>query len=198
MTRQQKHDDPKEAILDAARALILEKGPEKLSLREVARRSEYSPAALYEYFDSKDALIQAVADESLARLTAYLGNVATDLPAARRLVELGLGYVRFAHANAHHFRLIFQQLPARRLSLAEPVRPTSPYRIVLQAVKDGVERGELMTFPAYGVEEIAYSLWVLAHGMATLQQTHLQHFQAEAPAVDRRVFEIFVQGLVRT
>ncbi len=72
MTRQAKHDDPKEAILDAARALILEQGPEQLSLRAVARRSAYSPAALYEYFDGKDALIAAVADESLTWLKGML------------------------------------------------------------------------------------------------------------------------------
>src|SRR3712207_5252969 len=95
MTRQQKHDDPREAILAAARALILEKGPEQLSLREVARRSAYSPAALYEYFDGKDALIQAVADESLAQLAASLRRIPTDLPARDRMVELGLAYVQF-------------------------------------------------------------------------------------------------------
>src|SRR3712207_2639913 len=150
MTRQAKHDDPKEAILEAARALILEQGPEQLSLRAVARRSAYSPAALYEYFDGKDALIAAVADESLAQLAAALHHVPADLPAHRRLVELGLAYVRFAQPQPHHFRLIFQRLPARRRWVAEPVRPTSPYRIVLEAVQEGIDRGELRTYPAYG------------------------------------------------
>ncbi len=197
MTRQAKHDDPKEAILDAARALILEQGPEQLSLRAVARRSAYSPAALYEYFDGKDALIAAVADESLAQLAAALRHVSTALPVTHRLVELGLAYVRFARLQPHHFRLVFQQLPARRQSVAEPVRPTSPYRIVLEAVQEGIDQGELRTYPAYGVEEIAYSLWVLAHGIATLRQTHLQHAQPGVAGVDRRVFEVFVQGLTQ-
>ena len=44
------------------------------------------------------------------------------------------------------------------------------------------------------LEEMAYSLWALAHGMAMLQQTHLRHFQADFSAVDRRVLEAFVQG----
>jgi AcrR family transcriptional regulator len=197
MTRHPKHDDPQAAILAAARALILEKGPEQLSLREVARRSTYSPAALYEYFDGKDALITAVADESLAQLTAALRRVATDLPTAQRLVALGLAYVRFAHDHPYHFRLIFQQLPARRQSLAEPVSATSPYRLVLEAVAHGVAQGEVVTFPSYGVEEIAYSLWVLAHGIAMLRQTHLLAAEPEAATVDRRVFEVFVQGLTR-
>ncbi len=66
---------------------------------------------------------------------------------------------------------------------------------MLQAVREGIEPGELRTYPTYADEEMAYHLWVLAHGVATLQHTHLQHFQAEAARVDRRVFEVFVQGL---
>jgi AcrR family transcriptional regulator len=197
MTRQPKHDDPQAAILAAARELILENGPEQLSLREVARRSAYSPAALYEYFDGKDALIAAVADGSLAQLSAFLRRVPLDLAPDQQLVELGLAYVRFARLHPHDFRLIFVQLPARRQSVAEPVRPDSPFLIVLDAVKQGVERGALRTDEGYGVEEIAYSLWVMAHGMAMLQQTHLRHVQETAAPVDRRVFEVFVQGLAR-
>ena len=197
MTRLPKHDDPRAAILAAARELILENGPEQLSLRAVARRSAYSPAALYEYFDGKDALVRAVADESLSQLTAALRRVPADLPVPQWLVELGLAYVQFAQHHPHDFRLIFVQLPSRRQSLAEPAPATSPFRIVLQAVSAGVERGVLRTDPGYGVEEIAYSLWVMAHGMAMLQQTHLRHLAQTAATVDRRVLEAFVQGLTR-
>jgi hypothetical protein len=35
----------------------------------------------------------------------------------------------------------------------------------------------------------------MAHGMAMLQQTHLQHFQTDFVAHDRRVLEHFVRGL---
>jgi len=193
--RKQRHADMKEAILDAARAAMLEHGPAQFSLRDVARRSGYSPAGLYEYFSGKEDLVRAVADESLARLYAYLSRAAGDLAPAQRLVELGLAYVRFARENPQHFMLIFGQLPSRRTTLQAPPSGSSPYRLVLQAAQEGIDTGVFAARPDFGAEQIAYGLWALAHGMATLQQTHLQHFQANFETHDRRVLEQFVAGL---
>jgi len=194
-SRQQRHGEMKAAILQAARAAILEHGPAQFSLRDVARRSGYSPAGLYEYFSGKEDLVRAVADESLAQLQASLSRAAGDLPPAQRLVELGLAYVRFAHDNSQHFMLIFTQLPSRRATLQTPPAGASPYRLVLQAAQDGIDTGAFVARPGVGAEQIAYGLWALAHGMAMLQQTHLQRFQADFAAHDRRVLGQYVGGL---
>jgi len=193
--RHQRHADMKAAILYAARAVILDHGAAHFSLREVARRSGYSPAGLYEYFSSKEDLVRAVADESLEQLYTYLSRTASDLPPAQRLVEIGLAYVRFARDNPQHFMLIFTQLPSRRISLQAPPSSVSPYQLVLGAVQDGIDAGVFVARPGLGVEQMAYGLWVTAHGMAMLQQTHLQQFQADFVTADRRVLGLFVEGL---
>jgi AcrR family transcriptional regulator len=193
--RQQRHADVKAAILQAARAAILEYGPEHFSLRDVARRSGYSPAGLYEYFSGKEDLVRAVAKESLAQLYAVLAHARPDLSPDERLVALGLTYIRFARENPQHFMLIFARLPSQRVSLQEPPTSTSPYQVVLRTVQEGIEAGVLIVRPGIGVEEMAYGLWTMAHGMAMLQQTHLRQFQADSAIHDRRVLETFVQGL---
>ena len=193
--RQQRHADMKAAILQAARAAILEHGPARFSLRDVARRSGYSPAGLYEYFSGKEDLVRAVADESLAQLHAYLSRAAGDLPAGQRLVELGLAYVRFARDDPQHFMLIFTRLPSRRTTLQAPPAGSSPYQLLLRAAQDGIDTGAFVTRPGLGAKQIAYGIWALAHGMAMLQQTHLQQFQADFVTHDRRVLERFVAGL---
>jgi AcrR family transcriptional regulator len=185
----------KAAILAAARTVILEAGPEHFSLREVARRSGYSPAGLYEYFSGKEDLVQAVANESLAQLYAALSYAARDLPPTERLIALGLAYVRFARDNPQHFMLIFARLPSQRTSLQTPPLSSSPYRLVVQTVQAGVDAGVFRVRPGFGVEQMAYGVWVMAHGMAMLQQTHLQQFQTDFIAHDRRVLETFVHGL---
>src|SRR5688500_17475678 len=48
------------AILDAARAVMRERGVADLSLREVARRVSMQAPSLYEYFPSKAALFDAL------------------------------------------------------------------------------------------------------------------------------------------
>ena len=132
-----------------------------------------------------------------APLYAALSYAARDLPPTERLIALGLAYVRFAHDNPQHFMLIFARLPSQRTSLQAPSLTTSPYQLVLHTVQEGVDAGVFRVRPGLGVEEIAYGVWVMAHGMAMLQQTHLQQFQADFLAHDRHVLEAFVHGLGR-
>ena len=49
-----------EGILAAARAIAGEEGWPAVTMRKIAARIEYSPPALYEYFDSKEAILLAL------------------------------------------------------------------------------------------------------------------------------------------
>jgi AcrR family transcriptional regulator len=51
------------AILDAARDLFVAEGYQNVSIRKIADRIEYSPAAIYSYFPSKDDIFFALAEE---------------------------------------------------------------------------------------------------------------------------------------
>ena len=78
--RERRRASTREEILTAARELLLEVGPEELSLRQVARRADFSPAALYTYFANRDELVASLFAESFERLYAYLHRVPADLP----------------------------------------------------------------------------------------------------------------------
>src|SRR6476620_12296831 len=56
------------AILDAARELFVAEGFQHVSIRKIAERIEYSPAAIYGYFPSKDDIFFALAEEGLRLL----------------------------------------------------------------------------------------------------------------------------------
>ena len=58
------------AILDAARELFVREGYENVSIRKIAERIEYSPAAIYGYFPSKDDIFFALAEEGFRLLAA--------------------------------------------------------------------------------------------------------------------------------
>src|SRR3954469_5946004 len=51
------------AILDAARELFVSEAYHDVSIRKIAERIEYSPAAIYGYFSSKDDIFFALAEE---------------------------------------------------------------------------------------------------------------------------------------
>ena len=56
------------AILDAARELFVTEGYRNVSIRKIAEKIEYSPAALYGYFPSKDDIFYALAEEGFQLL----------------------------------------------------------------------------------------------------------------------------------
>ena len=56
------------AILDAARELFVAEGYQHVSIRKIAERIEYSPAAIYGYFPSKDDIFFALAEEGFRLL----------------------------------------------------------------------------------------------------------------------------------
>ena len=60
----ERHERDREAvrrsILDAARELFVSEGYRNVSIRKIAEKIEYSPAALYGYFPSKDDIFYAL------------------------------------------------------------------------------------------------------------------------------------------
>lgn len=85
-------------VLDAARAVFVERGLEGTSIREIAQRAGYTPGAIYGYFASKEEVYGALLGESLDRLNACVENAkagGSQDPAAvlRRTAEAFFGFV---------------------------------------------------------------------------------------------------------
>lgn len=69
LQRQQAMVDTRRAmVLDAARAVFVESGLERMSIREIARRAGYTPGAIYAFYDGKQALLAALLEEILDRV----------------------------------------------------------------------------------------------------------------------------------
>jgi AcrR family transcriptional regulator len=69
-----KRDERAAAILDQAMAILATEGHEALTLGRLARALDLVPAALYRYFDSKDALLAALQRRAVARIHVGLGD----------------------------------------------------------------------------------------------------------------------------
>jgi AcrR family transcriptional regulator len=95
------------AILDAALSLFVSNGYAQVSIRNIAAKVEYSPGAIYSYFESKDEIFFALAEEGFRLLgAAQLPHAPSDDPlddirtAARRLYD-------FSKAQPQYFALVF-------------------------------------------------------------------------------------------
>jgi AcrR family transcriptional regulator len=110
MSRDERHQQARattrRAILDAALDLFVTDGYAQVSIRRIAAKVEYSPAAIYSYFSSKDEIFFALAEEGFRLLGAQLAHATGDDPldnirgAARRLYE-------FSNEQPQYFALVF-------------------------------------------------------------------------------------------
>ncbi|MGF6306792.1 AcrR family transcriptional regulator [Bradyrhizobium sp. i1.8.4] len=103
------HGDLRRVLIDAAMQLVGEGGPEAVSVREAARRAGVSPGAPFRHFPSRDALMNAVAEEAQRRfrveIEVALANAPSDDPLGRFRC-LGIAYLRWAMKNPTHFEII--------------------------------------------------------------------------------------------
>jgi AcrR family transcriptional regulator len=107
------------AILDAARELFVSQGYANVSLRRIAERIEYSPAAIYSYFPSKDDIFFALADEGFSLLRDISRSAEPTLESLApldRLRESLSRIYRFSCEHRQYFALMFVDRTVPRIS----------------------------------------------------------------------------------
>jgi AcrR family transcriptional regulator len=120
------HGDLHRALLDAARSVLREEGPEGCSLREVARRAGVSHAAPYHHFASRQEILGALAAEGYLELDRTMVEAQAAAPAdpEAQLVAVGMGYFLLAQRQPALFRLMIRPEhlgpPPAPHSVAEP------------------------------------------------------------------------------
>ena len=96
------------ALVDAAIAVIAERGVREFSMAEASRRLGVTTAAPYRHFADRDELLAAVAARGLTVFAAMLSGAAdgADTP-AQRLAAMAGAYVRFAAQQRPLFDALF-------------------------------------------------------------------------------------------
>jgi len=137
------HGNLRAALIAAALKAIGEEGPEKFTLRDVARRAGVSAAAVYRHFRDKDDLLIAVAVDCEERIGAAMAEAlahASEDP-LERFRATGIAYVTFAVDHPEHFRALsipglFERVPAEMQARAAE-REAKQRRSIVEAQANG-------------------------------------------------------------
>lgn len=105
--RQAVSEHKRALILEAARDVFETEGLEGASLRAIAARAGYAPAALYFHFDSKEAIYAEVLQASLALLGRAVGGAAAGAPPQDRLHAAAMAFFGFYAENPRDLDLGF-------------------------------------------------------------------------------------------
>ncbi|MEX1019757.1 MAG: TetR/AcrR family transcriptional regulator [Litorilinea sp.] len=211
-----------QAILDAARQIIQREGIDALSMRALAERIDYSPASLYEYYGSKDEIIQAVCEQGHGLMRDRMAQVDKTLDVVDYLVQIGLVYIHFAVTNPDYFRIMFAVLDGNMPDpgaadgpeanteanteasteaskearpLLAPPPPDSSFYILLGAIQRGIDEGVYRVQPEIGLLEMAYGAWSLVHGLATLRIAHDSRFPVDYTQTEPAILRAYAAGL---
>ncbi|MFE0774666.1 TetR/AcrR family transcriptional regulator [Streptomyces sp. NPDC058861] len=172
------HGDLRNALICAAVGLAAEGGPERVVLREAARRVGVSPTAAYRHFDGRGELLRTVRAHAQRVLADSMESAAAGEPGAddpvlaaeRRLAALCRGYVGFAVEHPGLYRAAFC-LP-RPAGAAAPAPERQPHEPEIRAFTllgealDALARGnapQRTVRPAAGA-----AAWSAVHGLSLL------------------------------
>jgi AcrR family transcriptional regulator len=161
------HTIRREAFLEVAQRLIQTKGYEAMSIQDVLTDLEASKGAFYHYFDSKQALLEAVVERFADSGLATVGPILEDpeLPALRRLEKVFAGIARFKAEQKEFVLAIVEVWKSDGNAIVrEKLRRLTADRILplfATVVRQGVDEG---TFHITSPEETTKVLFALMQG----------------------------------
>jgi AcrR family transcriptional regulator len=187
------------SILDAARELFTAEGYRNVSIRKIAERIEYSPAAIYSYFPSKDDIFFALAEEGFRLLggprhPAHRAELAS-LPPYERLRSIFWHFWEFSRQQPQYFALMFVDRDVPRISkeyerfaFAQDLKLAT-----IEEIRQCIDSGALSPTVDPGVAMRTISCSLI--GVATLALSDRLGPDEDADQLASNVLEIALAGL---
>ena len=156
------HGDLKTAMMEAALALVRSKGPRGFSLNEASRTAGVSVSAPYNHFKDKNALLVEIILLGNRTLESELRDAACCAAKPKeQLIAVFLGYIRFAKLHPDLFAVMFQSGIDKTPYPAVHASAAAAFGVAVELAT------QIEGAPARA-QELAFAIWTMAHGFATL------------------------------
>ncbi|HNP56518.1 MAG TPA: TetR/AcrR family transcriptional regulator [Gordonia sp. (in: high G+C Gram-positive bacteria)] len=177
--------DVRDQLLVAGRRILERDGETGLTVRAVAAEAGVAPMGVYNHFDGKEGLLDAVVTDGFAEFGRAIA--ATDDDATARLLASGLGYRAFALANPVLYSLMFS-------SRCRPDDETAAraFEVLVDIIRYAQVGGLLKPGDAEG---LALQVWSCVHGAVALELSGALPPGADATAVYEDVLRLVTAGL---
>ncbi|HEX4043488.1 MAG TPA: TetR/AcrR family transcriptional regulator [Xanthobacteraceae bacterium] len=162
------HGNLREALIEAALALIGENGPAGFTIAEAARLAGVSPAAPYRHFRDAGALVAEVALRGFERFAARLAQAWNEGRPTPLLAfeNVGRAYLAFARDEPAFYAAMFETRIA--FDAYPPLQAASDRAFAI--LRDAADR-LTATLPKAGRPPslmVALHVWAMSHGIASL------------------------------
>lgn len=162
------HGNLKQALIDAALALIEHQGPQGLTLSDAAKSAGVTPAAVYRHFAGRDDLIAEIARQGFEIFADLMGHAYNDgKPSALAAFEAtGRAYLAFARKFPGYYIAMFES----GISLnANPdlARASERARMVFARSAEALSR-HIPADKRPPASMFSAHIWAMSHGVVEL------------------------------
>jgi AcrR family transcriptional regulator len=199
--RERGRQELRRRILDAARDIFVASGYEAVTMRGIAERIEYSPAALYFHFRDKESLVRELIKNDIATLLEGLRRLCGIQDPIERIREHGRIYLGFAQTNPSHYRLLFMTDLSPAAQVQEPPAEgdvaIDGYAMLRSAVEAAI-KSKTMRSDLTDPDLVVQTLWAGWHGVAALQlsRTHVREIPMRSfEEMERLMIDTLIDGL---
>lgn len=160
------HGGLRAGLVEATRALVEEKGPDRFSVSDACRAAGVSTAAPYRHFHDREEMLLAVALEGTGRFHDRMqAAVKGQIPGSpEALTALGKAYLAFAQEEPGVFRLSFGLTRTHKDHPGMIEQGMCNYGILLAQIAAHFGRAEVDDY----VMDRAFPIWTFVHGLAFL------------------------------
>ncbi|MDD3367987.1 MAG: WHG domain-containing protein [Lachnospiraceae bacterium] len=151
----------RQAIFDAAFAMLREEGIENVTARKLAAKIGCSTQPIFRVYKNMDELQAAAYEQAAVFLATYCNEYGEK--AKEPFVNLGMAYISFAAAEKNLFRLLF---------LSKQTYAKSMYELLNG--ERGAVSNELQKATVLGCKdpgELFTKMWIFIHGAASMTLT---------------------------
>lgn len=166
--REREKVEMRQLVVDAAIKMYLEDGFDKLTLRSIATRIEYSVGTIYLYFKDKDELFHAMHEWAFDKLLhAFETQTSIENP-LERLKGISRIYIAFAFENPELYDLMFikNEPMCAHANMDEWLCGKRTFDFLHQTVHECLEKGLIKGGNA---EIMSFLFWSSTHGMLALR-----------------------------
>lgn len=194
--KEREREEVKELILSSAREIFLKEGYENTSIRKIARKIEYSPGVIYNYFKDKNELLLALHDKAFeCKIEALFHSVQNITDPLERLKATGRGYLRYGIDNPQDYELMFI-LSCTMDALAVKEEFWKDGATAITMLKDNIVECMEAGYFRKNINPVDVSLvlWSQVHGLVTLHNRERLNIYMtdDKEALMFRSYEIFL------
>jgi AcrR family transcriptional regulator len=163
--RERERQATQQAILQAALDIASEDNWEAVTIRRLAERIEYSPSAIYKYFEGKEAILLVLLRQGFQQLLIALQHIsAQEQSPSVRLHKIATAYWDFAWGHLTLYQLMF--------NLQGTMHEVEEAKALFQVVRMAIEEwSHAQSAKVADLDTAVDIMWASMHGLVALTMT---------------------------